>query len=333
MEEAVDDVMIERENERAMAKSSTGRLMLRRIRTLAVGAALSATTIFVVPAASAKQMTFASPEQAVDALLAAVRAGSTAELTNILGPGSRAVVRSGDEVADAQARSKFVAEYEEGNAVSMESETRAVLVVGKDDWSFPFPIVKDAAGWRFDATAGADEILDRRIGANELSAIEVCHAYVDAQREYAAKDRNHSGFFEYARKLSSSPGRRDGLYWPAATGEDDSPFGPLIASARAEGYGNLGVTGGHKPYHGYYYRILSGQGAAAPGGAYDYVIRGHMIAGFALVAFPAEYGASGVMTFVVNHDGVVYQKDLGPRTAELAGKMTLFDPDPSWTRL
>ncbi len=311
---------------------TSGGLRVLRAAVLAVGVAVSGMVIFVA-SATAKQMSFASPEQAVDALLAAVRAGGIGELLNVLGPGSRPLVSSGDEVADAQARSKFVAEYESAHELSWEGDTRAVLVVGKDGWGFPFPIVRNGADWRFDASAGASEILDRRIGANELSAIQVCRAYVDAQREYASKDRNHSGFLEYAQKFSSSPGRHDGLYWPAATGDDNSPLGPLMATARAEGYGSTGAKGGRKPYHGYYYRILTSQGAAARDGAYDYVINGHMIAGFALVAFPAQYGASGIMTFIVNHDGVVYRKDLGPRTAELAGTMKLFDPDSSWTPL
>lgn len=298
---------------------------------LAVAVAGSVTMSFTLAATAAEQMTFATPEQAVDALLAAVRGGRIDELRTILGPGSRTLVSSGDEVADAQARHKFVAEYEDAHELVRQSEIRAVLVIGKDDWSFPFPITKQGADWRFDATAGATEIVDRRIGANELSAIEVCRAYVDAQRDYAEEDRNHSGFVEYAQKFSSSPGHHDGLYWPSATGEDQSPLGPLIASARAEGYGRGRVKGGHNPYHGYYYRILKGQGPAARDGAYDYVVKGHMIAGFALVAFPARYGASGIMTFIVNHDGVVYQKDLGPRTAEHAGRMTLFNPDPGWT--
>ena len=298
---------------------------------LAMVVAGSATMNFTLAATAAEPMTFATPEQAVDALLAAVRGGRIDKLRNILGPGSRTLVSSGDEVADAQARHKFVAEYEDAHEIVRQSEIRAVLVIGKDDWSFPFPITKKGTDWRFDATAGATEIVDRRIGANELSAIEVCRAYVDAQRDYAEEDRNHSGFVEYAQKFSSSPGLHDGLYWPSATGEDQSPLGPLIASARAEGYGRGGVKGGHNPYHGYYYRILKGQGPAARHGAYDYVVKGHMIAGFALVAFPARYGASGIMTFIVNHDGGVYQKDLGPRTAEHAGRMTLFNPDPSWT--
>lgn len=319
-----------------MANARAGNAsILLRVWTivLAVAVAGSVTLSFAVTATAAKQMTFATPEQAVDALLAAIRGGRIDELRNILGPGSQALVSSGDEVADAQARHKFVAEYGDAHEIARESETRVVLVVGKDGWSFPFPITRQGISWRFDATAGATEIVDRRVGANELSAIEVCRAYVAAQREYAEEDRNHSGFVEYAQKFSSSPGRHDGLYWPSMTGEDESPLGPLIASARAEGYGRAQGKGAHTPYHGYYYRILKGQGAAARDGAYDYVVKGHMIAGFAMVAFPARYGASGIMTFIVNHDGTVYQKDLGPSTAESASRMTLFNPDPSWTAL
>lgn len=287
-------------------------------------------TIASMAFAAAEQPTFATPEQAVDALLAAVRAGSTDQLLDILGPGSRTLVSSGDDVADAQARAKFVSEYRDANEIVREGETRAALVIGKDEWRFPFPMTKQGAAWRFNATAGATEIVNRRIGANELSAIEVCRAYVDAQREYATDDRDHDGFVEYAQKFSSSPGRHDGLYWPSTARDGESPLGPLIASARAEGYGGSRVKGGYNPYHGYYYKILKRQGAAARDGDYDYVVKGHMIAGFALVAFPAKYGASGIMTFIVNHDGVVYQKDLGPLSAEHARSMTVFDPDPSW---
>jgi hypothetical protein len=286
-----------------------------------VAVALSAST------AAAAQATFATPDQAVDALLAAVRAGDASKTQKILGRGSKKVLSSGDPVADAQARGKFVAAYDEAKKIQRESDTRAVLMVGDDDWSFPFPIVQRDGRWRFDASAGASEILDRRIGENELSAIEVCRAYVDAQREYASMSQGDGRFVEYAQKFASSPGRHDGLYWPSSAGEQESPLGPLVASARAEGYRK---AKGPTPYHGYYYRILKGQGAASKDGAYDYVVKGHMIAGFALVAFPAQYGASGIMTFIVNHDGIVYQKDLGPRTAELAGKMTLFNPDSSW---
>jgi hypothetical protein len=311
------------------AQSSIGKRWATLRHRAAI--ALAVVSMIALPAA-AEPTVFATPEAAVDGLLAAARDNNSDGLVKILGPGSKKLVSSGDPVADAQAREKFIAEYEAAHAITKEGDDRAVLAVGTDDWTFPFPIVKHDAGWQFDATAGATEILDRRIGANELSAIEVCRAYVDAQREYATEDRNHTGFLEYAQKFLSSPGRHDGLYWPAATEAEESPLGPLIADARAEGYRASGKAG-PKPYHGYLYRILKGQGAAAQDGAYDYVVRGHMIAGFALVAFPARYEASGVMTFIVNHDGVIYQKDLGPDTAAIAEKMTLFDPDPSWTKV
>lgn len=298
---------------------------------LALALALSGTAgVSPARAGAVEQETFAAPEQAVDALLAALRAHSADAVAKVLGPGSRALVRTGDKVADRRAGEKFIAAYEAQHHLAQESDGRTVLDVGTDNWPFPYPIVRQGDRWRFDASAGAQEILDRRIGANELDAIEVCRAYVDAQREYAERDRNHDGFLEYAQKFLSSPGKQDGLYWPAAAGEEDSPMGPLMARARAEGY-STEEKGGHRPYHGYYYRILTGQGTAAPGGAYNYVVKGHMIGGFALVAFPAQYGVSGVMTFIVNHDGVVYEKDLGPDTDALARKMALFNPDPSWT--
>ena len=302
---------------------------LHPLRTAMAIAALASIALFAGPSAGTEEETFTTPEQAVDALLAAARAGNTEALLKVLGPGSTKLIRSGDAIADARSRGKFVAAYQEENRIEPAGDDRVVLAVGKDDWPFPFPIVRRDDGWAFDASAGAEEILARRLGANELDAIEVCHAYVDAQREYAEKDRNHDDYVEYAQKIVSSPGKRDGLYWPAAVGEEESPIGPLMAKARAEGYSTEKT--GHQPYHGYYYRILKGQGAAAKGGAYDYVLNGHMIAGFALVAFPAQYGISGVMTFIVNHDDVVYQKDLGPRTPELARELTLFDPDSSWT--
>jgi hypothetical protein len=309
--------------------------VFHRFRTtaLVVLVALSGSGVFFfATAATTKQKTFATPEQAVESLLAAARAGNTSELQKILGPASKRLISSGDAVADAQARSKFIAEYDNANRIEKEGDDRALLSVGKDDWAFPFPIVKHGEDWRFDSAAGAEEILERRIGANELAAIEVSREYVDAQREYAEQDRNHDGFIEYAQKFLSSPGKRDGLYWPTEPGEDESPIGPLMVKARGEGY-STAANRGRTPFHGYFYRILKAQGPAARDGAYDYVLNGHMIAGFALVAFPARYGVSGVMTFIVNHDGVVYQKDLGARTDEIASKMTLFDPDSSWKAL
>jgi len=189
--------------------------------------------------------------------------------------------------------------------------------------------VKRGDAWRFDTKAGADEILNRRIGRNEFNAIQVCGAIVDAEHEYASKDRTGSGYLEYAQKFMSSPGKRDGLYWPLTAGEE-SPIGPLVVSARAEGYGPRGAHEKRSPYHGYYYRILKKQGKDARGGAYSYVVHGRMIGGFALVAFPAKYGDSGVMTFIVNQNGVVYEKALGPHTATIARAMTTFNPDASW---
>jgi hypothetical protein len=188
--------------------------------------------------------------------------------------------------------------------------------------------VKQGDGWIFDSATGRQEILNRRIGANELDTIDVCRAYVAAQREFASEDRDGTGVFKFAQKFISAQGKHDGLYWPIADGEPASPLGPLVADAVAEGYNKKGV-----PYHGYYYRILTGQGKNAPGGAYSYIINGNMIAGFALVAFPADYGNSGVMTFIVNQQGVVFQKDLGPKTANLAKAMKIYNPDPSWQRV
>ncbi len=285
----------------------------------------------VAVATGTEQKTFASPEQAVAALVSATRSGITAELINILGPEGKQLVHSGDLIADKEARDKFITAYGKGNKIVMDTSDKAILVIGEREWPFPIPLVKQGGAWRFDTQAGKEEILDRRIGRNELNAIEVCRAYVDAQHEYASKDRNGDGLLEYASKFMSSPGQRNGLYWPANTGEPESPMGPLMASAQMEGYGTNAMLGHkHKPYHGYYYRILTRQGKNAPGGAYDYMVKRHMIGGFALAAYPAQYGVSGVMTFLINQDGIVYQKDLGPDTTKIARRMTEFNPDTTW---
>jgi hypothetical protein len=207
-----------------------------------------------------------------------------------------------------------------------------ILTVGRDEWPMPIPLVRDAAGWWFDTSRGREEILNRRIGRNELSAVQVCLAYVDAQREYYVRDPDGDALLQYAQRFRSTPGKRDGLYWDVRPDEAPSPLGALVARAEAAGYPTKRPSGGRIPYWGYYYRIVKAQGSHAPGGAYDYVVRGNMIGGFALVAYPAEYGASGVMTFIVSHDGIVYQKDLGPGTAAAVRALTLFDPDPSWSR-
>jgi DUF2950 family protein len=275
---------------------------------------------------------FPSPEAAVAALVQAARAGDTAMLLRVLGADARTLIASGDEVADRRSRERFVRAYDDAHRLAEVGPGRLVLMVGQDGWPMPIPLVQDAAGWWFDASQGREEILNRRIGRNELSAVQVCLAYVDAQREYYVRDPDGDALLQYAQRFRSTPGKRDGLYWDTQPDEPPSPLGALVARAEAEGYPAKRPSGARIPYWGYYYRIVKAQGPHAPGGAYDYVVRGNMIGGFALVAYPAEYGASGVMTFIVSHDGVVYQKDLGPGTAATAGALTQFDPDPTWSR-
>jgi hypothetical protein len=283
----------------------------------------------VVFAANVAQKSFATPEEGAAALFAAVKANDVAAIRAVLGPQGSKLIQSGDKVSDEQRHKRFVAAYTEANRLALEGEAKAVLVIGKDDWPMPIPLVKSGKRWRFDTLAGKDEVLKRRIGRNELSAIQVCLSVVDAEREYVAKDRDSDGLMEYAAKIASTPGKRDGLFWEARDGEPASPLGPLVAAAAAEGYGKSGMQP-LSPYHGYYYRILTRQGKAAKGGELDYRVKGQLIGGFALVAYPARYGASGVMTFVANHDGIVFQKDLGPNTAALAAKISAFDPDATW---
>jgi hypothetical protein len=273
---------------------------------------------------------FDSPEAAADALAAAARAADDKALLAVFGSEAEGMVVSGDPVADKNIREDFLTSYEAKHSVERDGDSKAVLIYGDDDFPFPVPLVKQGEKWHFDTAAGKDEIVARRIGRNELAAIQVCLAYVDAQREYASEDRDGDGLFEYAQKLWSSEGKHDGLYWPTKPGEPQSPVGELIAQARSEGY--AAKEGGHSPYHGYFYKSLKKQGKNAPGGAYDYVVRGREIGGFALVAYPAQYRNSGIMTFLVSHDGVVYSKDLGPNTAKIAAAMTSFDPDKTWKK-
>lgn len=285
--------------------------------------------------ATVAQMSFNNPEQAVQTLVKAVRADQPQQILKLLGPEGERLVFSGDPVADKLGREKFVTAYDKASRIEQQNADQAVLVIGKKQWPFPIPIVKTGTSWHFDTRAGVEEILDRRIGRNELSAIEVCLAYVDAQREYASQDRDSDGMLEYAQHFMSSPEKHDGLYWPIADGKPQSPMGPLIAAAQAEGYTpgkNPQQALVHSPYHGYFYRILKRQGAHATDGARDYMAEGSMIGGFALVAFPASYGDSGIMTFIVNQDGVVYQKNLGPDTETITRQMTEYDPDSSWEK-
>ncbi len=286
-----------------------------------------------VYAKSPIQTTFPSAEDAVKAMVAAVKANDTKSLIAMMGPGSKHIILSGDPVEDKRGREWFVKHYEEKNRVDEEAPGKVTLHVGNDEWPFPFPIVKAGNAWTFDTRAGREEILARRIGKNELSAIQVCLAYVDAQKEYAMrKGRRGEGLLEYAQRFVSRPVKQDGLYWEAAEGEEQSPMGPLFAAAREEGYGEKPLGGKPTPYHGYLYRILKSQGTNAPGGARDCVVGGRMIGGFALIAYPAHYRSSGVMTFIVNQDGVVYQKDLGRDTKKVVHTVKAFDPDKTWAR-
>jgi hypothetical protein len=301
----------------------------RAIGTIALISMLGAASIAL--AAEAKQKTYATPEEAVKELIASLKSGDAKALMAVLGQGSKDIVESGDAVADKAARERLVKSYEEANRLEKSGDSKVVLSTGKDNWPFPIPIVKDAAGWRFDAEQGREELLNRRIGRNELSVVQAVLAYVDAQREYYLRNPQGDKLLHYAQKFASAPGKRDGLYFPTKAGERPSPLGPLFTSAKAEGY-SKGEGGSPIVYHGYHYRIIRGQGHSAPGGAYDYVAQGRMIGGFALVAWPASYGNSGVMTFIVNHEGVVYEKDLGPDTPAAVKKITRFNPDKSWKR-
>lgn len=280
-------------------------------------------------AAGMPQKTFSSPEEAVKSLVAAVRANDIKEMLAILGPGSRELISSGDDVADRAGREKFLKAYDQMNTLQQESADKMVLSIGADNWPLPIPIVKKGATWVFDIQKGKQEILNRRIGRNELHIMDVLHAYVDAQHEYATKDCRGDGKVEFAQRLISTEGKRDGLYWEAKEGEEESPLGPLVARAAKEGYANADLS----PFHGYYFNILKGQGKHVDGGAYNYVVKGKMILGFALVAYPAEYGNSGVMTFILNQEGIIYQKDLGKDTKRRAEAMKIFDPDKSWTKV
>ena len=295
-------------------------------------AALGLIFTFIISSTPAwAQKMFSSPEEAVKAAIAAARSNNDNELLAIFGPKAKEILFSGDPVADKQRRSEFVAAYDQANRLSTEGEDR-ILIAGKQDWPFPIPIVKKGQSWMFDTEQGKQEVLNRRIGGNELFTIQTMLAIVDAEREYAIKDRDRNGLLEYAQKFLSDPGKKNGLYWEAKSGEPESPLGPIMVQARSQGYGAK-ITTAPGPYHGYNYRILTAQGKDAPGGAYSYLVKGKMIGGFAVVAYPAEYGNSGIMTFIVNYDGKVFQKNLGPNTAAAAKSMKEYNPDKTWTEV
>ncbi len=293
---------------------------------------LALTDISVAASPGAKL--FKSPQAAVDALLAAAAQKETGDLLAILGPEGKDVVSSGDETADRAGRDAFLTAAKAKTVLLTKTKASVLLKVGADEWPFPIPIVKGAKGWFFDTAAGKEELISRRIGRNELRAIALCQAFVSAQREYAQAGQNGASSGVYAQKLLSSEGKRDGLYWPAKTGEPQSPLGPLAAEAATEGYEAKASGSGPKPFpkpfHGYFFKIMTAQGESAPGGAKNYIVDGKMTGGFALLAWPAEYGVSGIMTFVVNQTDIVFEKNLGQTTADVARAMNQFNPDITW---
>jgi hypothetical protein len=279
--------------------------------------------------ATPSQKTFATPEDAVVGFVDALKAHDRAQLDAILGPEGKKILSSGDDNADQQAREVFLIAYAE-NAQLTEKDGRTILNIGSEEWPFPIPLVKDGNNWKFDTAAGLDEVLYRRIGNNEISTIDLCRAYVNAQKEYASKGHDGKSRGIYAQKFLSSPDKHDGLFWKSDNPNDMSPFGDLAAQAASEGY----VKSKDKPtpFHGYYFRILTGRGASAQGGARSYLVNDEMRNGFAMLAYPAEYKNSGVMTFIVDDQGTIFQKDLGADTTKLATEINTFDPDSSWEK-
>jgi hypothetical protein len=292
--------------------------------TLALAAIIAGTV-----SAAAAQQSFKTPQEAADNLVAALRAGDTKAVNAILGPGGEEIVSSGDAVQDENTRRLFLLGYDAKHGIQPVGDNYATLLIGPDDYPFAIPIGKKGDDWSFDTAQGRREVLARRIGRNEFGAIRASLGYHDAQYEYADTAPKADGMAVYAQRIVSSPGKKDGLYWPAAAGEPSSPLGEAIADASLRGY----RVGSGAPYQGYYYKILTRQGARAPGGALDYIVKGNMIGGFALIAWPAAYGNSGIATFMISHDGVVYEKDLGKDTAEVASRATVFDPDDSWKKV
>jgi hypothetical protein len=278
---------------------------------------------------TAAQQMFPSPDAAASALVAAGKADDMKTLSSILGPDADQVLSSGDPVADKNARNDFVSRYQEMHRLAYDDQGRVILYVGAQNWPVPIPLVKKNGGWVFDTEAGKEELLSRRIGRNELFTINVLEDLADAQTEYASEARDGESADQFAQKILSDTGKRNGLYWETAEGQPESPIGPLIASASAAGYKKDG-SGNPIPFHGYYYKVLTRQGKNAPGGAKDYLVNGKMTNGFAFLAYPAEYRSSGVMTLMINQEGVIVQKDLGPNTAKLVSAITEFNPDKTW---
>ena len=297
---------------------------------LPLAAALAVTTVFLTVATGVlAQERYRSPEEAVAALVDAVRTDAPQQMMRVLGPGSDEIVQSGDPVYDAAMRRRFLDAFSAKYQILPDGEDQAVLIVGEERWPFPIRLLRLNNTWRFNTQLASSEFLYRRIGRNEMNAIDACGVYVTAQKEYAEK--GFAGKGVYARRFISRPGEKDGLYWPAPSGEDASPLGEFATSAAEQGYSLEGKR--WAPYQGYYYKILTRQGPNAPGGEVDYMMSGEMIGGFALVAYPARYHNSGLMTFLVNQHGIIYEKDLGWRTTDIGMGMTSFDPDSTWRRV
>jgi hypothetical protein len=305
--------------------------LARRSRSALAGLAFAALLAFPLASLAADQQTFASPDDAVAALIAACKVNDDAALVALFGEKHKHLVVSSDRAESLAARAKACAALQAYYVLDETAPNRRVLMIGEQAWPLPIPLVRENGAWRFATELGEDEIIARRIGANERDAITVLRAYLDAQRQYASVDRNGDAVFEYAQKLASSPGQHDGLYWPAdpAKGEEQSPFGPLVAASTQQLEGRRAGD----PFRGYHFRILTRQGKSAPGGAFSYVINGRMIAGFAMIAYPAEYGVDGVMTFIVSNSGIIFEKNLGAQTAKAAKLIKEFNPDASWKRV
>jgi len=305
------------------------KTMTTLVRRMAVAILLLALPLAISsPALAADQKTFATPEAAVDALLAALKADDDAALIAIFGDKNKDLIITPDKAANTANRARLAEAMQQLRVLDSRGTDRRIVLIGDQAWPLPIPLVNDKGAWRFATEEGADELINRRIGGNERNAIKVLRAYVDAQRQYASRDRDGDQVLQYAQKLGSTPGKQDGLYWPDDASKDGerSPFGPLVAESAA-------YLKGHKegdPYRGYHFKILTRQGKSAPGGAYNYIINGRMIAGFALVAYPAQYGDSGIMTFIVNQNGRIYEKDLGKSSVAAGSAMTSFDPGPGW---
>jgi hypothetical protein len=298
---------------------------------LLLGSALTAVVacVSMPESLSGIQTAYATPDMAVNALMQANRDGDTQKLVSILGPNSEKLISSGDAVADQEGRQKLISAYDKYHRLEVDGADKQILVVGSEQWPLPIPLVHGSDGWKWDTAEGEQSILDRRIGRNELYVIQVCREYVEAQHEFAALHLKRFGYSEYAQHINSSSGMHDGLYWPTKPHQMQSPFGPLMAGAQAEGYDKIGSR--HEPFHGYYFRVLRKQGPNAAGGERDYMTSDdHMVKGFALLAYPATYGDSGIKSFIVNQNGIVYQTDLGADTRDTAAQIHAYDPGEGW---